>query len=351
MSASVVDQPTEIRSDRSASTPMAASTGEGSIASLAHELPECTAMPAWSRPSSTACGSTPVDAEAHDVRESLRCVAVERDAFHRCGGVDDAARVSRCAARASASSVTAAERATAPHPRIAGTFSKPSPTGPFLIAAEEQRAQSEPASHDERSDTGGPAHLVGADRHEVDAQLVERDEGMSGRLGRVDVQQHPAVAAQLRHLDDWLQRADLVVAPLKVHERGVGPDRGGDRVDVHLAAVVASDHRDLRGLGASRESHRASARPLARPCAAASLRGTPCRGGDRLGRPAREHDLAVSGSEELGRRRPGRPRRRLGRRGPRCASVRDQPPGVDCIHSTIASMASGRVGEVDAWSR
>ncbi len=64
---------------------------------------------------------------------------------------------------------------------------------------------------------------------------------MSGRLGRVDVHQHPAVAAQLRHLDDRLQRADLVVAPLQVHERGVGPDRGGDRVDVHMAALVASD--------------------------------------------------------------------------------------------------------------
>ena len=26
-------------------------------------------MPAWSSPSSTACGSMPVDAEAHDVRQ------------------------------------------------------------------------------------------------------------------------------------------------------------------------------------------------------------------------------------------------------------------------------------------
>ena len=58
-SASVVDHPPTARSDRSASTPMASSTGEGSSDSEEHDEPEWTAMPAWSRPSSTGSASTP----------------------------------------------------------------------------------------------------------------------------------------------------------------------------------------------------------------------------------------------------------------------------------------------------
>ena len=80
----------------------------------------------------------------------------------------------------------------------------------------------------------------------------------------------------------------------------------------------------------------------------ASLRGAPCRGRDRLGRSAGEHDLAVSGSEELG---DGVARVLDGDSGGVTLGVhpcRDRPPGGDFIHSTIASMASGRVGEVDA---
>lgn len=50
MSACVLLQPTEIRIDRCASTPMAASTGDGSNASEEHDDPECTAIPAASSP-------------------------------------------------------------------------------------------------------------------------------------------------------------------------------------------------------------------------------------------------------------------------------------------------------------
>ena len=71
MSASVVDHPTLIRSEWWASTPIASSTGDGSRSSDAHALPEWAAMPAWSRPSSTACGSMPVDAEAHEVGQPV----------------------------------------------------------------------------------------------------------------------------------------------------------------------------------------------------------------------------------------------------------------------------------------
>ena len=44
-SATDEDQPTDTRSDRSASTPIAVSTGDGSRVSDEHADPECTAIP------------------------------------------------------------------------------------------------------------------------------------------------------------------------------------------------------------------------------------------------------------------------------------------------------------------
>ena len=58
-SASVDDQPTLTRSERSASTPIAASTGDGSSVSLEHDEPECTATPCWSSASRIGSASTP----------------------------------------------------------------------------------------------------------------------------------------------------------------------------------------------------------------------------------------------------------------------------------------------------
>ncbi len=46
MSASTVDHPTDNRSERSASTPMASNTGDGSSDSDEHDDPEWAAMPA-----------------------------------------------------------------------------------------------------------------------------------------------------------------------------------------------------------------------------------------------------------------------------------------------------------------
>src|SRR6266404_4466741 len=58
-SAAVDDQPTDIRSDRSPSTPMASRTGEGSSVSDEQAEPECTATPRWSRASRIGSASTP----------------------------------------------------------------------------------------------------------------------------------------------------------------------------------------------------------------------------------------------------------------------------------------------------
>ena len=58
-SATVVDQPTDRRRLWWASTPIASSTGDGSSDSDEQAEPEWAATPIRSRPSSTACGSTP----------------------------------------------------------------------------------------------------------------------------------------------------------------------------------------------------------------------------------------------------------------------------------------------------
>ena len=58
-SSSVVDQPTDSRSECSASTPMASRTGEGASDSDEHDEPEWAAIPAWSRPRRTGSASTP----------------------------------------------------------------------------------------------------------------------------------------------------------------------------------------------------------------------------------------------------------------------------------------------------
>ena len=68
-SSSVELQPTLARSERSASTPIAASTGDGSSASLEHDEPLCTATPRRSRPSRIGSASTPSTPEAHEVGE------------------------------------------------------------------------------------------------------------------------------------------------------------------------------------------------------------------------------------------------------------------------------------------
>src|SRR5262245_40804500 len=60
MSDSVELQPTLARSEWSASTPIAASTGDGSSASLEHDEPEWTATPCWSRARRIGSASTPV---------------------------------------------------------------------------------------------------------------------------------------------------------------------------------------------------------------------------------------------------------------------------------------------------
>ena len=134
MSASVVDHPTEMRSDRWASTPIASSTGEGSRASDAQALPEWAAMPAWSRPEQHGLGLDAVDAEAHEVGE-----AVDRD---------------RRRPRTPSSSATAAEHAVGEPAGCAPT----SAVGPVAIGQRGgRRRRARPARRRSRARPAGPA--------------------------------------------------------------------------------------------------------------------------------------------------------------------------------------------------
>ena len=121
-----------------------------------------------------------------------------------------------------------------------GHVLEPGSPGPLLIPADEQRRQAQPPPHQQRTDARRPAHLVSADAHQVGAERSEVDGKVPGGLRGVDVDQHAALAALRDHGLHRLQRADLVVAPLNVHQRGVGPDRGheGGGIDATLAVAA-----------------------------------------------------------------------------------------------------------------
>ena len=259
--------------------------------------------------------------------------------------------VSRRAVRSSASRVAISERSGGAQSDDRGHVLEPGAPGPLLVAAEQQRPQPQPTPHEQRADARRTAELVGADRQQVGAEVVEVDGHVAGRLGGVDVHEHVAFAAALRRPRRRLQRADLVVAPLQVDERGVGPDGVGDRVaDRRGRRRSTSDPRHL-GVGGRGQAHRGVLDRGQRPCA------TP--------RGAAPHVAAAIASvaplvNTTSRCEP-RAARRPASRASSTATRAVVPLGVDAAGSptravtaataTIASMASGRSGEVDAWSR
>ena len=126
MSASVVLQPMLMRSEWWASTPIASSTGEGTRSSEAQALPEWAAMPAWSSPSSTACGSMPSTPRhtrwgSRSVGSPKTVTPSGRPAAKAEHAVGQPAIRQRLAGRG----CRPADAAAAPQPTMAGTFSKP----------------------------------------------------------------------------------------------------------------------------------------------------------------------------------------------------------------------------------
>ena len=143
-SASVVDQPVLIRSEWWASTPIASSTGDGSRSSDAQALPEWAAMPAWSRPSSTAWGSMPVDAEADEVGQPVDRVAVDRDALEASARRPRTRSVRRRLLGAFPGQAGGRGLGRGAPADDGRHVLEPGPAGPLLVAADEQRAQPQP---------------------------------------------------------------------------------------------------------------------------------------------------------------------------------------------------------------
>jgi hypothetical protein len=141
---------------------------------------------------------------------------------------------------------------------------------------------------------------VGAHRKQVAAQRPEVDRHPADGLGGVDVDQHVALPAGGDHRFEVVAGADLVVAPLQVHDRRVVSDGGQQFVGIDPAAPVDADHghRTLPvGTVPHRRvldggQHRATAVVLARRSVAGH--------GDRLGRPRGEHHLPAAGAEQVG---------------------------------------------------
>ena len=152
MSASVVLQPTEMRSERWASTPMASSTGDGSSdfgrarrcpsgrrcrPGRGRAAPACGSMP--SMPRQTRWGSAVVRVAVDHATPSSRRRPVEDP-------VGEAPRQRGLVAR---SVPTRASAAAAPKPTIAGHVLQPGPPRPLLVAAHAAAARG--------AGPGGPA--------------------------------------------------------------------------------------------------------------------------------------------------------------------------------------------------
>mmetsp|Transcript_15032 Transcript_15032/g.35474 ORF Transcript_15032/g.35474 Transcript_15032/m.35474 type:complete len:690 (-) Transcript_15032:2922-4991(-) len=73
------------------------------------------------------------------------------------------------------------------------------------------------ATHVERANALGAVGLVRGQAHQIDGQMGQIDLDLAGGLGRVDVEDDAALAAQRAQRDDVLDDADLVV---DVHDRG-----------------------------------------------------------------------------------------------------------------------------------
>ena len=267
--------------------------------------------------------------------------------------------MSRRAARASASSVTASERAAAPQPDDRGHVLEPGPPGPLLVAADEQRPQPQPAAHEQRADARRAAELVGADRQQVGAEVVEVDRARGRRPGP---RRRARARPRSRHAattsatgcsvpTSWLPHCTCTSA-------GVGPDRvGASRRRRRGRRRSHADDRHLDASARRRQPHRRvldrGHDHVRRPARAAPHVGR----GDRLGRSAGEHDLAGPGAEQRGDRSRASSTRDPGRRALRRGSGRDRRAPVDCSHASIASTRLGpqrrgrRVVEVVARSR
>jgi hypothetical protein len=85
---------------------------------------------------------------------------------------------------------------------------------------------------------------VGGDGAEVDVRSIHRQ--APNGLRRVDVQQHPPVAADSRDVGDRLHRPDLTVGPADRYDRRVRSECRGDVVSRHPSGGIDRQPGDRR---------------------------------------------------------------------------------------------------------
>ena len=231
---------------------------------------------------------------------------------------------------------------------------QPGPPPSLLFAAHQERLEPAPTPDDQGARSGHATQLVGAHADQV---CVER-----GQIGRhvaaggsgVHVHRDAGLAAQPDHLVDRLQRADLMVAPLAVHQRQ-GAVRDGDARRRRSASTssrpVPSTRRSSTDATRAEASltaecstaaHRTGAPGAARvaPHTAALIDSVPpevkttCRG-TTPNSPATCSRALSSASRTV---RPS-------------SCSRPGSPGGRVAHHVSAAIASGRGGVVLAWSR
>ena len=200
---------------------------------------------------------------------------------------------------------------------------------------------------------GGPPILWALTDMRSAPERVEVDRHVARGLGRVDVHEHARRAAGRDDLGDRLQRADLVVAPLQVHERRVARADGGED--------VVGRRRGRAGRSPTDGDRRANAAEASRTAECSTAGTTTC----PPARSAAPHTAAAMASVAplVNTTSRGRAPSRAATcsRASSTATRAAWPsvwiragigrPAAPASHATMASTASGRSGEVEAWSR
>ena len=276
-----------------------------------HADPEWTAMPARSRPMRTGSASTPATPR-HTRWGSLSSTpgpttstpsTAERGLHHgvdlssRRGGL----RVDRPVRQGRGAGAESQER---------GQCLQPGTAPALLFAAHQEGGEPAPSPDDQRSGTGHPTELVRADAHEVGVQRGEIHGHVATGGGGIHVDRDPGFAAQLDHGLYRLQRADLMVPPLAVHQ---GRARSGARVQPVPKCVDVDPSRAVHPdvLGGCPARRRVACRRVlhggtedGRP--AGCLGRTPYGSVDGLGRTRGEDHLACGHADEIGHPAAGR---------------------------------------------
>ena len=263
--------------------------------------------------------------------------------------------VRRRAARSSSSSPPARMPAAAPHPTMAGTFSNPARRARSWSPPTSRASRRRPRRTSRAPTPGGPPILcaltlmrsASSDRKSTGtwpAACAASTCTSTPRSRQPATTSATGCVVPTSWLPHW--RWTSAVSGRTAAEQLVGVD-AALAIAADEAQVVPGRAEAHRGMLDRRRDH---VDPAIWRALLGSRRRSVDRRGDGLGGAAREHHLAAPGSEQRGHAARAPPRPPPGRPGLRGGCGPDpRRPRAGTL--TMASTASGRVGEVDAWSR